>query len=163
MRIRGLVVAGASACAGLALVTGAASAVTAPTPALSACSDGKYACLSVNRAAVPAGRTVTFSGSLSAKALRNLHAWTKGADVVCLTRYAPKPQADGSWPWESLDGACAQVNPAGRFVIHAELGLPGTHYFGVENGPCRADAALCGNGDPGLVGLGTSAVSMTTT
>ncbi len=163
MSIRTLAMTGASVCAAVALVAGAAGAATLPTPALSACSDGNYACLSVNRSAVPAGKTVTFTGKLSAKALTNLHAWTKGADIVCLTRYAPTPQADGSWPWETLDGACAQVTPAGRFVIHAELGQQGRHYFGVEDGPCRADAALCGNGDPGLVGLGTTAVSMTTT
>jgi len=118
----------------------------------------------VNKASVPAGKTAVFTGSLSAKAQKYLAEWTKGDNIVCLTRYSAKPESNGSWPWDTLDGACAQTNAAGKFVIRAELGKQGPHYFGVEMGPCQASADMCGNADPGLVGLdGKAAVYLTTT
>jgi len=141
------------------------AATSIPTPTKSVCSTDNYACLSVNKTSVPAGQTVIFKGSLSKNAMKNLKEWTANDNIVCLTRYAAKPLAnDGGWPNTTLEGACAQVNKAGKFTINAELGAKGFHYFGVEMGPCQGDAGLCGNGDPGLVGLDRdTAVGVTTT
>jgi hypothetical protein len=153
---------------GLALVgLGAPSANAAPpTPAKAACSNGaeKYACIEVDRRTAPVGETVTFTGTLSAKAMKNLKSWTRGTNVICLDRYAPAPQADGGWPGTALEGACATVRKAGGFTIEAEFGRIGTFFYGVSMGPCRSSAAECGNGDPGLVGVGgRNAVSLRTT
>jgi len=130
----------------------------APTPAKAVCSnDGSsnsYACLEVDSRKVPSGDTVTFTGSLSPTAFANLKQWTKGDNIVCLTRYKPQPEADGSWPWTTMEGACTTVRKNGQFTIQAELGRKGLFYYGVEMGPCRGNADLCGNGDPGLVGVG---------
>ena len=164
MRIRNFAV-GAIATTALAgyVASPAIGAIAVPTPATSVCSQDNYACLSVNQAKIPAGQTVIFKGSLNKTAMKNLAAWTLGDNIVCLTRYNAKPQAEG-WPSTTLDGACAQANKAGRFTINAELGTKGLHYFGVEMGPCQGDAGLCGNGDPGLVGGGgKTAVALTTT
>jgi hypothetical protein len=138
-----------------------------PMPATSACSADynavKYACLSVNRSSAPAGQSVTFTGSLSKVALKNLGTWTKKNNIVCLTQAPAKPEPDG-WPTTVLEGACTQVNKAGKFTITAEFGKLGLHFYGVEMGPCQGDAGLCGNGDPGLIGLERPrAVAVTTT
>jgi len=163
MRIRNIALATLSASALVSLSVAPAFAA-APTPAKTTCGSSNYACLTVNQASVPAGQTVIFKGSLSTSALKNLASWTKGSNIVCLTRYKATAESNGSWPWTTLDGACAQVNKAGKFTINAELGQKGPHYFGVEMGPCQADADQCGNSDGGLVGLdGKSAVYMTTT
>ena len=165
MRIRNLALSAmtAASIAGFAAAPSMA-ATTIPTPVKSVCSTDSYACLSVNQTSIPAGQTVIFKGSLSKVAMKNLASWTMKDNIVCLTRYAAKPLADGGWPSTTLEGACAQVNKAGKFTINAELGKTGFHYFGVEMGPCQADAAQCGNSDGGLVGLDrTSAVGLTTT
>lgn len=124
-------------------------------PAKSACSNGaeKYACLTVATASAPVGATVTFTGKLSSKAMKDLKSWTAGANDVCLDRYATKPGADGSWGGTQLEGACAKVSSKGTFTINAEFGRVGAFDYGVSMGPCRATAAECGNGDPGLVGV----------
>lgn len=144
-----------------------------PKPAPSHCTyvykDGKptdatYACLKVATPSDPAGTVVTFSGSLSPSARKNLQDWTKGANDVCLTRYKTTADKDGSWPWQSLDQACTTVRQDGRFTIKVALGARGPYFFGLEMGTCEGSAALCGEGDPGLVGLGARrAVAHTTT
>ena len=157
-----------TALAGIALVAGPAQAATDVTPAKSACSEGvgtaKYACMKVDARKVPSGDTATFTGTLSATALANLKDWTKADNIVCLTRYQAKPEADGSWPSTTLEGVCTTVRKDGSFTIEAEFGRKGTYYYGLEMGPCRASADLCGNGDPGLLGVaGPRVVALTTT
>lgn len=134
-----------------------ASAADLPTPASSVCSldtgDKTYACMEVQDQKVPSGATVMFTGSLSTKAQNNLKKWTKGDNIVCLTRYKTKPEADGSWPWQTLEGACTTVRKNGQFTINAEFGRKGSYYYGLEMGPCRGSKGLCGNGDSGLIGV----------
>ena len=136
----------------------AASAAAAPVPSKEACSTttekATYACMEVDSRKVPSGDTVTFTGQLSAEAMRQLKVWTKGDNIVCLNRYKPQPEADGSWPWTTLEGACTTVRKNGGFTIEAELGRKGLFYYGLEMGPCRGNAGLCGNADPGLLGVG---------
>lgn len=109
--------------------------------------------MKVNKATVPSGNTAVFTGTLSKQASSALAKWTKGDNIVCLTRYKTTPEADGSWPWTVLDAACTTVRKDGNFTIRAEFGRKGTFYYGLEMGPCRGDADLCGAGDPGLVGV----------
>ncbi len=141
-------------------VPSTAQAVTLPKPSQSVCSleaaEKKYACMEVNAKAVPTGDTATFTGSIvSAKARKSLKSWTNGDNIVCLTRYKTKPEADGSWPWQVLDGACTTVRKDGGFTINAEFGRKGTYYYGLEMGPCRStDKDECGNSDGGLIGVG---------
>jgi hypothetical protein len=136
----------------------AASAAAAPVPSKEACSTttekATYACMEVDSRKVPSGDPVTFTGQLSAEAMRQLKVWTKGDNIACLNRYKPQPEADGSWPWTTLEGACTTVRKNGEFTIEAELGRKGLFYYGLEMGPCRGDAGLCGNADPGLLGVG---------
>lgn len=137
-----------------------------PTPAKEACSNGaaKYACLEVDRRKAPVGETVVFTGTLSKDAMQNLQSWTKGANVVCLDRYARASNADGGWPGTAMEGACTVVRNNGDFTIEAEFGRIGAYFYGVSMGPCRSTAAECGNADPGLVGVGgPTAVSVRTT
>lgn len=144
------------------LTAGPASA--APKPAKEACSTNDYACLSADRKKAPAGDTVLFSGTLSKSAQKNLKAWTAGDNLICLDRYNPAPEADGSWPHLTLEAACTKVAKDGSFAIEAEFGRKGTFFYGISMGPCQADAALCGSGDPGLVGVGgATAVRVRTT
>lgn len=149
-----------------ALVIGASSLVFAtpalaadPVPSNASCSAGpggkNYACMEVDTRRAPAGATVTFTGKLTPAAMKNLRSWTKGDNIVCLTRYKPKAEADGSWPWTVLEGACTTVRKNGGFTIQAEFGRTGQFFYGLEMGPCRASQAECGGGDPGLVGLGS--------
>lgn len=158
-----------------AVVTAAATAVfvvpaqaaDSVKPAKSACSEGadgaRYACMKVDARSVPAGEAVTFSGKLSPSAVKNLGNWTKGDNTVCLTRYKTKPESDGGWPSQTLDGVCTTVNKNGTFTIQANLGRPGTFYYGLTMGPCQGSSDLCGNGDPGLVGVaGPRVVALTT-
>jgi hypothetical protein len=152
----------------VAVAPGASAA--APKPAKHVCSvsgDAKYACMGVADMTVPSGDTATFTGDLSATALKNLHDWTAGDDIVCLTRYKTTPEADGSWPWKTLEGACTTVRKDGGFTINAEFGRKGTYFYGLEMGPCRGSAGLCGNGDGGLIGVGSNrkdkVLSLTTT
>lgn len=160
------------AAAGLALVGAVAmpagAAGSGPIPSSRSCStdvDGhRYACLTAHDRSVPAGQTSTFTGRISPRALSNLHAWSGGVDDICLTRFATKPQADGSWPWQTLDKACTIVRSDGSFTLHVALSRPGTFFYGVEMGTCRADAGMCGDGDPGLLGMGEKrAVQVATT
>jgi hypothetical protein len=141
----------------------AAAALMAPvayaapfTPSNEACSNGaaQYACLEADRRKAPVGATVVFTGTLSKEAMRGLRSWTKGANVVCLDRYAPAANADGGWPGSAMEGACTVVRKNGGFTIEAEFGRIGTFYYGVSMGPCRSTADECGNSDPGLVGVG---------
>jgi len=53
--------------------------------------------MEVNAKKVPSGETATFTGTLGTKAQKNLKSWTNGDNIVCLSRYATKPEADGSW------------------------------------------------------------------
>jgi hypothetical protein len=112
-----------------------------------------YACLKASDRREVAGEPVTFTGTLSRQARRQLRNWTEGENTICLTRYEPKPLKDGSWPWETLDKVCTTLNTDGTFGMLANLGVQGLHYYGVEMGPCRADEDVCGNADPGLLGV----------
>ncbi len=140
------------------MVPSTAQAADLPKPSQSVCSlDGnkEYACMEVNAKKVPTGDPATFTGSLTAKARKSLASWTNGDNIVCLTRYNTKPEADGSWPWQVLDGACTSVRKDGGFTINAEFGRKGTYYYGLEMGPCRStDKDECGNSDGGLIGVG---------
>lgn len=136
----------------------AAQAADKPVPSKSVCSqDGTkdYACMAVNSMKIPSGDTATFTGKIvSAKALKELASWTAGDNIVCLTRYKTKPEADGSWPWQSLEAACTTVRKDGGFTINAEFGRKGTYFYGLEMGPCRSkNEGECGNADSMLVGL----------
>ena len=113
-----------------------------------------YACLKASTRREVAGDPVMFRGTLSKEARRNLASWTDGENTICLIRYAPRPNKDGSWPWETLDQACTTLNTDGTFGIEAFLGKQGLHYYGVEMGPCRADEDECGGADQGLIGAG---------
>jgi plastocyanin len=136
----------------------AGPALAAPSAANKACSQdvngAVYACLETKDRTVPSGDTVTFTGTLSKAAMKNLKSWTKGDNIVCLDRFKTHPEADGSWPWTMLEGVCTTVRKDGTYTIKAEFGRKGTFYYGLEMGPCRAGAAECGDGDPGLVGVG---------
>ena len=154
------------------VVTFAEAADAAPVakPSRQACTQDppKYACLAVDARRVPSGETATFTGTLSRRAMRNLRAWTKGDNVVCLVRYNTAPEADGSWPGQVLEGACTTVRRDRGFTIEAELGRKGRYFYGVEMGPCRASTpgiGLCGSGDPGLIGVapGARVVALRTT
>lgn len=112
-----------------------------------------YACLKASDRREVSGEPVTFTGSLSKRAQRNLASWTDGENTICLTRYEPKPNKNGSWPSETLDKVCTTLNTDGTFGMVANLGVQGLHYYGVEMGPCRADEDECGNADPGLLGV----------
>ena len=157
----------ASVAVGVVLVgLGAPSAHAAsPTPAREACSNGaeKYACIEVDRRTAPVGEMVTFTGTLSAAALKYLKSWTRGSNVICLDRYATAPNANG-WSGTALEGACTTVRSNGAYTINAEFGRVGRFYYGVSMGPCRSTEAECGGGDPGLVGVGgPTVVSVRTT
>ena len=151
------------------LAVSSASAADLPTPSQSVCSEAtgnvSYACMEVAKQKVPSGDTVNFTGTLSGAAFKALKKWTKGDNIACLTRYKTKPEADGSWPWQTLEGACTTVRKNGQFTINAEFGRKGTYFYGLEMGPCRGSKALCGNGDPMLVGIygkGDKALQVTT-
>ncbi len=140
------------------MVPSMAQAVNLPKPSQSVCSletaNKKYACMEVNAKKVPTGDTATFTGSVSPKARKSLASWTNGDNIVCLTRYKTKAEADGSWPWQGLDAACTTVRKDGGFTINAEFGRKGTYYYGLEMGPCRStDKDECGNSDPSLIDL----------
>ncbi len=170
MRRVPIVIAAMLSLAGALVVAPSAQAADAPIPSKLACSKGvgavDYACLAVTKSAVPSGDPAVFTGSLSKKARKNLALWTKGDNIICLQRYKTKPESDG-WPSTTLEGACATVRKDGGFAIAATLGRKGTFYYGITMGPCRGDAGLCGNGDPGLLGVGSNhgnkVVSLTTT
>lgn len=166
---RALIIAAAAACA-LTIGLPAAHAADKPVPSSEVCADAAsavpYACMSTAKRKVPSGDPVIFAGTLSPKARTSLAKWTKGDNIVCLTRYPAKPLADGGWPGTVLEAACTTVRKDGGFTIDAELGRKGRFYYGLEMGPCRADAALCGNGDPQLIGLfnkGNKALVLRTT
>ena len=112
-----------------------------------------YACLSVAESPVPAGQPATFTGTLSSKAMSNLAEWTTGGNTVCLDRYPAKANNDSSMPRTPLTQACSPVKKNGTFTINANLSVKGTYYYGVSMGPCTGYVALCGSGDPGLVGV----------
>jgi len=147
----------------------AAQAADRPVPSSDVCSETAtatpYACMGVSKRRVPSGDPVIFSGTLSSKARKSLADWTKGDNIVCLTRYATKPAA-GGWPSNTLESACTTVRRDGGFAIDAEFGRKGRFFYGLEMGPCRATADLCGNGDPMLIGLfnkGDKAILVRTT
>lgn len=144
--------------AGITVTAGAAQADDDVKPRKSACTadPNNYACLRVSDRREVSGEAVTFRGSLSKQAQRNLASWTRGENTICLTRYEPSPLKDGSWPWQTLDQACTTLNPNGTFGMTVFLGVQGLHFYGVEMGPCRADEDECGNADPGLIGVGNT-------
>ena len=148
----------ALAATGVLAGSSAAQADADVKPRKSACTadPSDYACLKTSDRREVAGEPVTFTGSLSKEARRQLSNWTKGENTICLTRYNKKPLKDGSWPWETLDNVCTTLNTDGTFGMVAYLGKQGLHYYGVEMGPCRADKDLCGGGDPGLIGVGNT-------
>ena len=134
-----------------------AQASDLPNPTTSVCSGDtqtNYACMDVDERKVPSGETATFTGSLSAQAQKYLKSWTRGDNIVCLTRYKTTPEADGSWPWQTLDAACTTVRKNGEFTIEAEFGRKGAFYYGLEFGPCRSKTpGECGGGDAMLIGV----------
>jgi hypothetical protein len=138
-----------------ALAVPAASADTTFKPRKSACTKepAEYACLKASSRREVAGDPVTFTGTLSTEAMKQLANWTKGENSVCLIRFEPKPESNGSWGSQTLDQACTTVNKDGTFGMTVELGKQGLHYYGVEMGPCRATEDVCGNADPGLLGV----------
>lgn len=165
MRTRSILASTIIGCVAVALAAPVAYAAP-PMPSKEACSNGaeKYACLETNRRSAPVGETVVFTGTLSNKAMKGLRSWTKGANVICLDRYATSANPDGGWPGTAMEGACTVVRKNGGFTIEAEFGRIGTYYYGVSMGPCRSTAAECGNSDPGLVGVGgPTSVSVRTT
>lgn len=125
-------------------------------PRKSACTadPSDYACLRVSDRREVSGEAVTFTGTLSRQAQKNLASWTRGENTICLIRYDPAPRKDGSWPWQTLDQACTTLNPNGSFGMTVFLGVQGLHFYGVEMGPCRADEDECGNADGSLIGAG---------
>ena len=131
---------------GIATPTGA---VESPKPRKSACTadPADYACLRTDSRKEVAGEPITFRGSLSSQARKNLAQWTDGENTICLTRYKTAPEEDGSWPRQTLDEACTTLNTDGTFALVAYLGRQGKFFYGVEMGPCKGEAALCGNGD----------------
>lgn len=133
----------------------AASADTVVKPRKSACTKepADYACVKVSARREVAGEPVSFTGTLSTEAMRQLANWTKGENSVCLIRFEPKPASNGSWGSQTLDQACTTVNKNGTFGLTVELGKQGLHFYGVEMGPCRASEDVCGNADPGLLGV----------
>ena len=130
-----------------------AGAVESSKPRKSACTadPADYACLRTDSRKEAAGESVTFRGSLSKQAQKNLAQWTDGENTICLTRYKTTPEEDGSWPRQTLDEACTTMNTDGTFALIAYLGRQGKFFYGVEMGPCKGDAGLCGNGDGGLL------------
>lgn len=144
------------------VVPATTQAADLPKPSKTVCSlwlgiaKKDYACMKVNAKKVPWGDTAAFTGSLSPKARKYLKSWTKGDNIVCLTRYATKPDTDGGWPSQVLDAACTTVRKNGEFTINVEFGRKGAHYYGLEMGPCRSKPGKCGNGDPGLIGVGSN-------
>ena len=159
MQLKSIIVVTAATLALAAVTAPVASAADVYVPSQRVCSPGSKpssACLKVSDAKVSAGQNVTFTGHLFAKARKNLAQWTKGDNTVCLTRYETKPLPDGGWPSTTLDGACSAVRKDGGFSITVGLNRKGTFYYGVEMGPCQGSAGLCGNGDPGLVGVGSN-------
>lgn len=143
---------------GTVIAAGSATADTNVKPRISACTadPNNYACLRASARREVAGEAITFTGTLSRQAQRNLTSWTRGENTICLTRYDSKPRRNGSWPWQTLDAACTTLNPNGTFGMTVFLGVQGQHFYGVEMGPCRASADECGNGDPGLIGVGSN-------
>ena len=144
------------AATGMTVTAGSALADTDVKPRKSACTadPNNYACLRVSDRREVSGEAVTFRGSLSKEAQRQLASWTRGENTICLIRYEPAPLKDGSWPWQTLDQACTTLNPNGTFGMTVFLGVQGLHFYGVEMGPCRADEDQCDNADPGLIGVG---------
>ena len=96
----------------------AAQAADRPVPSSDVCSETAtatpYACMGVSKRRVPSGDPVIFSGTLSSKARKSLADWTKGDNIVCLTRYATKPAA-GGWPSNTLESACTTVRGGPTF------------------------------------------------
>ena len=159
MRLPSIISVSVATLALTAVVAPVAHAADVYVPSQRVCSSGSkpsYACLKVSDAKVSAGETVTLAGHLFSKARKNLAQWTKDENTVCLTRYEAKPLPDGGWPSTTLDGACSVVRKDGGFSITVGLNRKGTFYYGVEMGPCQGSAGLCGNGDPGLVGVGAN-------
>ena len=134
-------------------ITAPAGAAESPKPRKSACTaePTDYACLRTDSRKEVAGEPITFRGSLSKQAQKNLAQWTDGENTICLTRYKTTSEEDGSWPRQTLDEACTTLNTDGTFGLVAYLGRQGKFFYGVEMGPCKGDAGLCGNGDGGLL------------
>ncbi len=141
---------------GLLAITLAPVANADVRPAKKVCDKDDYACMQVSTREAPANATVTFTGTLSPRAQRNVRSWTAGEMDVCLTRYRNKPNRDGSWPSQTLNQACTTVKRDGTFTLNAQLGERGTFFYGLQAGECLASRAECGNGDPGLIGVGSN-------
>lgn len=150
--LRSVTIGVVSAIGAASLSTGVALAA-AQTACSKTVDNTTYACISVKSDKVPSGDTVKFTGTLSPAAMKNLQNWTAGDNIVCLDRFKPAAESDGSWPWQTLEGACTTVKKNGKWTINAEFGRKGTFYYGLEMGPCRADKSTCGDGDPILVGV----------
>ena len=168
--MRRIIVIAAVAATSFALGMPMAHAADTPVPSSDVCSEVAsgvtYACMSTAKRKVPSGDPVIFAGTLSPKARKALAKWTKGDNIVCLTRYPTKPDPNGGWAGTALEAACTTVRKDGGFTIDAEFGRKGRFFYGVDMGPCRADEALCGNGDPQLIGLynkGNKALVLRTT
>jgi hypothetical protein len=140
---------------GAVVSTGAAVADTSVKLRISACTadPNDYACLRASARREIAGEAITFTGTLSRQAQRNLASWTRGENTICLTRYESMPRRNGSWPSQTLEAACTTLNPNGTFGMTVFLGVQGQHLYGVEMGQCRASQDECGNADPGLIGV----------
>ena len=158
----GSLIASIALLGGLSATTAHASDIK---PAKRACAPNDYACLAVSTRVASPDQVVTFTGSLSPRALRNVRNWTAGEMDVCLERYRTKPGRTG-WPAEQLPQACTTVKRDGTFTLNAQLGKSGTYYYGLTAGECRGDEDLCGAGDPQLVGVvgnkGDRTVTLTT-
>ncbi len=148
---------------------GVAHAATTPIKSTHACSHvyaaGKptttrYACLAVNGTSAPAAAVVHFTALLGHKALQATGNWTGGSNTVCLSRYTI---VKGVLRENIMSNACASVSKSGAWGVRVNLHTPGGFYYGLMMGPCAASQSLCGNGDPGLVGVdSTHAVWFTT-
>jgi hypothetical protein len=168
--VRRITIIAAVAAVTFAIGMPVARAADKPVPSSDVCSQTApgetYACMSTAKRAVPSGDPVIFAGTLSPKARKALAKWTKGDNIVCLTRYQSKPDPNGGWAGTTLEAACTTVRNDGGFTIDAEFGRKGRFFYGLEMGPCRADEALCGGGDAQLIGLynkGDKAIVLRTT
>ena len=160
-----------STIAALALTgIGVAHAATTPIKSTHACShvyaagkptSTRYACLAVNGTSAPVAAEVHFTAVLGPKALQATKDWTAGNNVVCLSRFTT---VKGALHYNIMNNACAPVAKNGAWGVRVNLHTPGSFYYGLMMGPCAGSTALCGNGDPGLVGMdSTHAVWFTTT
>ncbi len=100
----------AAAAAAIAVVPPVQAAAPMVTRQIGSNGSETYACIATATKAAPVGRTVTFTGTLSERALKNLASWTKDANAVCLERYVDEvQQTPDEFATHVLEGACARV------------------------------------------------------